>query len=267
MANLPDVLIVGAVAIAVAMLLLWLLSLALRDASIVDVFWGFGFVVVAWTTFALTDEADSRRWLLTILTTIWGLRLTAYLAKRNLGKGEDFRYVAMREKRGRWWWLISLFQVFGLQGVLMWIVSLPVQAGQVSAAAASLGVLAIVGIAAWATGLFFETVGDWQMARFKADPANAGKVMDRGLWRYTRHPNYFGDLMIWWGLYLVALEAAGTWWTVIGPIVMSILLIRVSGKALLEKSLAKRRPGYTEYVARTSGFFPRRPRRTAGAMF
>ncbi len=261
MSGLAEVLGASAIAIAVAMALLWLVSLVVRDASIVDIFWGAGFVIVAWTSFTVADGVDARRWLLAALVSIWGLRLTGYLAWRNIGAGEDFRYVAMRQRWGDRFWIVSLVGVFALQGVLMWIVSLPVQAGQVPTAAERLGGLALAGIVCWAIGLTFETVGDLQLARFKADPANRGRVMDRGLWRYTRHPNYFGDFMVWWGIYLVALEGDGTWWTIVGPVVMSTLLIRVSGKALLEKSLSKRREGYAEYVRRTSGFFPLPPKR------
>jgi steroid 5-alpha reductase family enzyme len=262
MTGLTEVLLVNGAVVVAAMTALWTLSLALEDASIVDLFWGAGFVLVAWVTFAVADGADPRRWLLVLLATVWGLRLAGYLMWRNIGKGEDFRYRAMRERaRGRFW-IISLPKVFLLQGLLMWVVSLPLQAGQVPQERESLAWLAAAGVVAWGIGMFFETVGDIQLARFKADADNAGKVMDRGLWRYTRHPNYFGDFMVWWGIYLVALEASGTWWTIAGPIVMSVLLIRVSGAALLERSLTKRREGYEEYVQRTSGFFPRPPRRS-----
>ncbi len=240
---------------------LWAVSVAVRDTSIVDIFWGAGFVVVAWATYAAADGAADRRLLLAVLTTLWGLRLTVHLARRNLGKGEDYRYRAMRARHGDRWPLRSLWAVFWGQGVLMWIVSLPVQAGQIDATPDALGGLDLAGTLVFAVGLAFEAVGDWQLTRFKADPANAGRVMDRGLWAWTRHPNYFGDFTVWWGLYLVALATGSAWWSIVGPIVMSVLLIRVSGAALLEKSLAKRRPGYAEYVARTSGFFPRPPRR------
>lgn len=240
---------------------LWAVSVAARDTSIVDIFWGAGFVVVAWATYAAADGAADRRLLLAVLTTLWGLRLTVHLARRNLGKGEDYRYRAMRARHGDRWPLRSLWAVFWGQGVLMWIVSLPVQAGQIDATPDALGGLDLAGTLVFAVGLAFEAVGDWQLTRFKADPANAGRVMDRGLWAWTRHPNYFGDFTVWWGLYLVALATGSAWWSIVGPIVMSVLLIRVSGAALLEKSLAKRRPGYAEYVARTSGFFPRPPRR------
>lgn len=240
---------------------LWAVSLALRDTSIVDVFWGTGFVFVAWTAYALADASQDRALLLALLVTAWGLRLTAHLAHRNLGKGEDYRYAEMRRRHGEAWPLRSLFVVFWLQGALIWVVSLPVQVAMADPTPAGLGLLDWIGTAVWAVGLTFEAVGDWQLSRFKADPANRGKVMDRGLWRYTRHPNYFGDFCVWWGIWLVALAAGGTWWTVVAPAVMSVLLIRVSGVALLERSLSRKREGYADYVARTSAFFPRPPRR------
>ncbi len=260
--GISEVLATTAVVVAAAVITLWVVSLLARDASIVDIFWGFGFVLVAWTGYWVAEGADSRRLLLALLVTVWGLRLTVYLAWRNLGKGEDYRYVAMRRRWGRRFPLVSLGTVFLLQGTLMWVVSLPVQAGQTAATPSSLIWLDLLGAAFWLTGLFFETVGDAQLARFKADPANAGKIMDRGLWRYTRHPNYFGDFMVWWGLYLIALATGEAWWSIVGPIVMSVLLMRVSGVGLLERALKTRRPGYAQYVATTSAFFPRPPRRT-----
>ncbi len=240
---------------------LWGVSVALKDTSIVDVFWGSGFVAVAWAAYLLGDGSADRRLLLALLVTVWGLRLTAYLAHRNLGKGEDYRYAAMRRRHGERWPLRSLVVVFWLQGALMWVVSLPVQVAMNDPTPTGLGPLDWIGTAVWAVGLTFEAVGDRQLARFKADPANRGKVMDRGLWRYTRHPNYFGDFCVWWGIWLVALATGSAWWTLVGPVVMSVLLIRVSGAALLERSLTKRREGYADYVARTSAFFPRPPRR------
>jgi steroid 5-alpha reductase family enzyme len=253
--------LLGATAATVAgcMVAIWLLSLALRDASIVDIFWGAGFAVIAATSFLWTDDgASPRRALIAGLVVLWGLRLAAYLFWRNAGHGEDPRYVAMRRRFGSRFWWISLLSVFGLQGVLMWVVSLPVQIGQ-AAPGGALGVLDAFGVALFAFGLFFEAVGDWQLARFQADPASAGQVMDRGLWRYSRHPNYFGDFCVWWGLFLIAL-AAGGWWSVAGPLVMSLLLLKVSGVALLEKDIGERRPAYRAYVRRTNAFFPGPPR-------
>jgi len=239
---------------------IWLVSLKARDASIVDMFWGLGFVVIAWISFFTGGGALSRRQLMVAMVTLWGLRLSAYLTRRNWGKGEDYRYQAMRQRHGDRFPIISLSRVFILQAVVLWIVSLPVQAAQVYPDPKDLGILDFIGLGVWAIGLFFESVGDAQLARFKADPTNAGKVMNRGLWRYTRHPNYFGDFMVWWGIYLVALATKSGFWTVIGPALMSFFLMRVSGVPLLEKSLRKNRPDYEAYIQQTSAFFPRPPK-------
>ncbi len=254
-------LVVSAAAIAVLMLTTWVVSLIKRDASIIDPVWGFGFVVVAWVVRATVSGYDLRQWVLVTMVTLWGLRLSIYLGWRNWGTPEDFRYQAMRRHWGERFWWVSLFTVFALQGVLMWIVSLPVQLGQVSNDP-GLRILGVIGILVWALGLGFEAIGDAQLVRFKANPDNAGKVMDRGLWRYTRHPNYFGDACVWWGIALVAAETGLGAIGFIGALVMTIFLRRVSGVTLLEKSLVKKRPGYEEYVARTSPFVPRRPRRS-----
>lgn len=250
----------AALTVAALMLATWLLSLALKNASIVDIAWGLGFVAVAWAVRARVDGVETRQNLLVVLTSIWGLRLGTYLFIRNHGKGEDYRYRAMRKHWGPRFPIISLLTVFTLQGALMFVVSLGVQLGQ-AATSPDLGVLAWIGAAVWAVGLAFEAIGDWQLARFKKDPANAGQVMDRGLWRYTRHPNYFGDACVWWGIALVAAETGLGRWGLLGAAVMTVLLLRVSGVALLEKSLSKRKPGYAEYVARTSAFVPLPPKR------
>lgn len=249
-----------ALAVVVLMCSTWALSLAMKDAGIVDIVWGLGFVVVAWVARLTAHGVSERQNLLVVCTTVWGLRLAGYLFWRNHGKVEDFRYRAMRKHYGPRFPLMSLLTVFGLQGVLMWTVSLPVQLGQMPDRPMSLGPLAYVGAALWLVGLLFETIGDLQLARFKARPDNTGRVMDTGLWAWTRHPNYFGDFCVWWGLFLIAGETRLGLWAVIGPIVMSVLLLRVSGVTMLEKTITKRRPGYAEYVARTSAFFPRPPR-------
>jgi steroid 5-alpha reductase family enzyme len=250
----------AALAIAGFMIVMWVISLIVKDASIVDVGWGIGFVVVAFSVCIRVDGNEARQRLLVAMTTVWGLRLAVHLFIRNHGKGEDYRYQAMRKRWGRRFPLISLGTVFALQGVLMWIVSLPIQLGQVSDTP-GVGVLGWTGIVVFAVGLFFEGVGDIQLARFKKDPSNAGKVMDQGLWAYTRHPNYFGDACVWWGLALIAAETTVGRWGLIGAVTMTILLRRVSGVTLLEKSLVKRRAGYDEYVRRTSPFIPRPPKR------
>ncbi|MFM8266541.1 MAG: DUF1295 domain-containing protein [Ilumatobacteraceae bacterium] len=253
-------LVTAALVIAVLMISTWVVSLAVRNASIVDVVWGLGFVIVAWAVRLRVDGVEARQNLLLALTTIWGLRLAIYLGWRNHGKGEDFRYQAMRRHWGARFPIVSLLTVFTLQGVLMWIVSLPVQVGQ-TAESPDLGLLAALGVAVWAIGLFFESVGDAQLVRFKRNPANAGALMTTGLWRYTRHPNYFGDACVWWGIALVAAETTVGRWGLIGALMMNILLVRVSGVALLEKSLRRRKADYADYAARTSSFFPRPPRR------
>ena len=245
------------------MLATWSVSLLRRDASIVDIVWGLGFVVVAWASRFVTGASGAGNWLLVAMVTVWGVRLAAYLAKRNLGKGEDFRYKAMRRKHGERFPLVSLYTVFGLQGALMFVVSLPVSLGQRDTDAGA-GFVALAGCVVWAIGLYFEVVGDAQLARFKRDPRNEGLVMDQGLWALTRHPNYFGDCLVWWGLAIVASAQGAGLWAFLGALVMTVLLVRVSGAAMLDRLLAKRKPGYAEYMARTSGFIPR-PRRSARA--
>ena len=235
--------------------------MATRDTSIVDIFWGAGFVVIAWVTFAASDGGADRRLLLAVLTTVWGLRLALHLARRNLGHGEDPRYRAMRARHGERWPRRSLWAVFWVQGLLMWIVSLPVQAGQADATPAGLIWLDALGVGGLVCRLLLRG-GRRPAARVASRPTRraAGQVMDRGLWRYTRHPNYFGDCAVWWGLFLIALSTGSAWWTVVGPIVMTVLLVRVSGAGLLERTIGDRRPGYAEYIRRTSGFVPRPPR-------
>ena len=256
--TLQTILPTNLAAIAVAILLLWFVSLLRRDASIVDIFWGFGFVLVAWLSLWASDRLDSRGFLLVGMVSIWGLRLAGYLVWRNLRKAEDYRYAAMRERHGTRFAIVSLFTVFGLQGLLMWIISLPIQVGVSQAEGWHFAVP--IGVILWGGGLFFESVGDYQLARFKADPANRGRVMNRGLWRYTRHPNYFGDFLVWWGFYAGAAEPTSWRWTIIGPLLMSFLLIRVSGVRLLESSLKSRVAGYEQYVSSTSSFFPLPPK-------
>jgi steroid 5-alpha reductase family enzyme len=255
----------AAVAVAALMLGTWLASLWRRDASIVDIVWGPGFALVAWSAFVVGDGYGPRSALITLMATLWGLRLGAYLLWRKRGEGEDFRYRRMRARWGDRFGVVSLATVFALQGALMWLISLPLQVAQVSGDPGRLTLFDFAGLAVWSVGLTFEALGDWQLARFKANPENEGKVMDRGLWRYTRHPNYFGDALVWWGIFLVALARLELAWTVISPIAMTFLLVRVSGVPLLERSLVKRRPGYAEYVARTSAFIPRPPRSGSAA--
>ncbi len=248
--------------LAALLLALWAISVALRDASIVDVFWGPGFAIVGWTcAWSRGVSLDAGQWLLLALVTMWALRLGVYLGRRNLGHGEDRRYRAMRERIGPKFWWLSVVLVFGLQGAMLWVVSLPIQAALLAGGGPWFGVVAVASLGLWSLGLAFEAIGDRQLARFKADPTSHGKVMDRGLWAWTRHPNYFGDFAVWWGHFGLAFALGVPWWTIVGPIVMSVLLMKVSGVPILEASLRERRPGYEAYVQSTSAFFPWPPRR------
>lgn len=261
---LTDTLIDTAALTVVLVTLLWLLSLALRDSSIVDIYWGTGFVVIAWFT-AVTGTGGlgglaPRAWLMLALVTGWGVRLSVHIFVRNRGRGEDFRYRAWREQAGQAWWWRSYFKVFLLQAVIMWVVAVPVVLAVAHRAGpGALGWLDALAVAVWLTGFVFEAAGDWQLARFKANPANKGGVLTSGVWRYTRHPNYFGDSAIWWGHYLTA-AAAGGWWTIFSPALMTFLLVRVSGVAMLETTLRESKPSYREYIQSTSAFFPWPPR-------
>lgn len=244
---------------------LWMISVLWRDASIVDLYWGPGFFIIALTCLAASDGGGTRALLVVGLTGLWGIRLGAHLLRRNWGEPEDRRYAAMRRHHGERFWIVSLGTVFLLQALLLWLVSLPVQWTVLSAQSFRLNWLDGMGVTLCVVGLLFEAIGDYQLARFKADPANEGSVMDRGLWRYTRHPNYFGDCVFWWGLFLFALNTPAGYMTIIGPVVMTTLLLRVSGVALLERSIGRRRPGYADYAARTSAFIPWPPRSTGEA--
>lgn len=253
----------GLAAIITALTLAWLLSVKLRDASIADVCWGSGFVLLAWVYCLASPAVTSRGWLVATLVTSWGVRLSVHIFRRNHGKAEDPRYRAMRASHGRAFWWRSLFTVFWLQGAILWFVALPVLVVVRSAQPAGLTAFDSLGILLFAVGFGFEVAGDHQLARFKADPSNRGRVLDRGLWRYTRHPNYFGDATLWWGVYTIACAVPGGWLTILSPALMSFLLMRVSGVTLLEAGLKASRPGYREYIARTPAFvpwFPRGPR-------
>lgn len=243
------------------MSILWIISLVLKNSSIVDIFWGAGFVLTGWAYFLLTpDGFPLRKLIIMILVTVWGLRLSIHILIRNLRKPEDFRYQKWREESGKIWWIKSLFQVFLLQGLLMWVISWPLLAGQYRGQPDHLSFLSVLGILLWVFGFYFEAMGDLQLTRFKANPDNRGKLLSHGVWRFSRHPNYFGDSAQWWGYYLLA-AAAGGWWTIFSPILMTLLLIKVSGVALLEKTLKNSKPGYKEYVESTSAFIPWFPRK------
>jgi len=247
-------------AILMTVTLVWVLSVKLRDTSIADVYWGSGFVQLVWLYCLLSPALTPRSWLVAALVTVWGARLSVHIFRRNHHKGEDPRYQAMRASHGRAFWWRSLFTVFWLQGAILWFVGLPVLVAVRAAGPQEFTAIDGLGVVLFLIGFGFEVVGDYQLGRFKAEPSNRGHVLDRGLWRYTRHPNYFGDATVWWGLYLIACATPGGWLTVLSPSLMTMLLMRVSGVTLLEAGLKESKPGYRAYIARTPAFFPWFPR-------
>lgn len=247
--------------ILILMSLLWIVSIIIKNVSIVDFFWGLGFVITCVFYFLKTDGFEIRKILLTSMVATWGLRLSGYIAWRNKGKGEDFRYREFRKKYGenRYWW-ISFFQTFLLQGLLMWLISAPLLGAQYYGAEKPFGILDCLGMVFWLIGFVFEAGGDFQLAKFKSNPTNKGKVLDSGFWRYTRHPNYFGDASAWWGYGLICISA-GSYFPALGSLLMTALIIKVSGVVLLEKSLVVQKPQYKEYIEKTSAFIPWFPKK------
>lgn len=242
--------------------IVWLASVARRDVSIVDSMWSLMILLSLLVYLALSGSFGWRSLLVTVLVAAWALRLALHITVRNHGRPEDRRYRAIRRNNQPHFWLKSLYIVFLFQGFLAWVISLPVIAavsGQTSP-----GPLDYAGLLFWLGGMFFEVIGDYQLARFNRSGRSSSAVLDSGLWRYTRHPNYFGEAMVWWGFYLIALSA-GAWWSIVSPALMTILLLRVSGVALLEKDIADRRPEYRSYVNRTNAFFPGRPKPGSGS--
>lgn len=251
----------AAIIILILVTLLWIWSVLIKNVSIVDIFWGFGFVVVNVLYVFMSGDLNARKILILALVSIWGLRLSIYLAYRNIGKGEDFRYQEFRRNYGpkRYWWF-SYFQTFLLQGALIMIVSLPLLGINSSTGSGNLIWLDYLGIIVWLIGFTFEAGGDYQLMRFKQDASNKGNVLNTGFWKYTRHPNYFGDSAVWWA-YAIFSIAAGSYWQIIGSIIMTLLIIKISGVALLEKTLNETKPKYREYIKRTNSFFPWFPKK------
>ncbi len=256
-----------ALAVAVVLGVTLIVALRVGKHAVVDVAWGVGFSVIAIVSYVLSaafDDGDpARRLLITALTVIWGLRLATHIGLRSRGHGEDPRYEEMLGKARGSRTGYAVRKIYLTQGAVMWFVSLPVQVTAFQPQGLGFdgfGVLVWIGISVWALGMFFETVGDLQLTRFRNDPASKGQVLDTGLWRYTRHPNYFGDACVWWGLSLIAFSAWPGILTILSPVFMTFLLAKGTGKPTLEKDMDKRRPGYTDYVRRTSGFFPLPPR-------
>ncbi len=250
------IIIWAALGILMFMTVLWLISIYLKNVSIVDNFWGIGFILVTFIYCWQCEVLYTRTILMMVLVTIWGLRLSIYLTYRNYGKGEDYRYREFRRTYGpkRYWWF-SFFQVFMLQGGLILIISLPLLGIVLKTNNDVLNLFDFIGLFAWSLGFVFETVGDYQLASFKRHAENKGKLLTKGLWRYTRHPNYFGDTAVWWGFGFFAI-ASGAYWYSLGSLLMTYLIVKISGVALLEKSLQQVKPGYEDYVKTTSSFFP-----------
>ncbi len=257
--ELSQLLGISALVILAYMTVLFFIAQVRRDNSIVDIGWGFGFILVALTVLLVQEEFTPRQLIVTALIALWGFRLSGRILKRNWGKGEDFRYRKWREEWGKYFTLRSYFQVFMLQGFFMWLISIPV----VIIAARPVPEfhwLDFAGIAIWLVGFYFEAVGDWQLDRFLADKQNRGKILDTGLWRYSRHPNYFGEVVMWWGIYAISLSQDWGWAGIIGPLTITVLILFVSGVPLLERSMMNNQK-YRAYAKRTSSFFPLPPKK------
>ena len=231
----------------------WVISLLKNDVSIVDSMWSIMFLIAAASYVMTLDVTGPRATLILILVTIWSLRLAGHIFWRNLGEAEDYRYQKIRSNNSPNFAFKSLYIVFGLQAALAWLISLPLLAA--IGGNNPMGILDLAALILWTVGFVFESLGDLQLVRFRADPKNKGQVLNSGLWSLTRHPNYFGDFCIWWGFYLFALSAGG-WWSLGAPLLMSFLLLKVSGVAMLEKDIGTRRPQYADYIRRTNAFFP-----------
>lgn len=247
--------------ILILVTLLWIWSVFIKNVSIVDIFWGVGFVVVNTFYVFMSGELNARKIVILTLVCIWGFRLAIYLAIRNIGKGEDFRYQEFRQNYGpkRYWWF-SYFQTFLLQGILIMIISLPLLGINYNNSNGNLQILDYLGIIIWIIGFTFETVGDFQLSNFKRDSKNKGKILHTGLWKYTRHPNYFGDSAVWWAYGIFSI-AAGSYWQAIGAVIMTLLILKISGVSLLEKTLKDTKPQYKEYIQKTSSFIPWFPKK------
>ncbi len=260
MASWPLYLLASALTVVALMAAIWLWSLKRRDVSMVDAFWAPGFAVILWTLLILTRNITPFTLLLVFLTSFWAIRLGFYLAGRWLAHGEeDRRYAAMRAHHAGRFGRVSLYTVFGLQAALMWLIALPLQLALLTVPSPPLGLFGILGTALFLLGFALEAAADAQLHAFKANPENEGKVMDRGLWGWSRHPNYFGNAMLWWGLFLLAAETEAARWAFFAPVLMTFLLLRVSGVRLLEKTIAKRRPDYEDYKTRVNAFVPLPP--------
>lgn len=253
------ILLTSAILIVITMTLVWFLSLLTKKMSIVDGFWGLGFIGVTLYFFFTGIDMEPRRFLISYIVTLWGLRLAGHIFYRNHGHAEDPRYAAWRKDWGKNTWWISFFKVFMLQGVLMFIISLPIQMIMYSSGP-FLTKLDWLGVFIWFTGWIFETVADYQLLKFKRRPENKGVVMNKGLWRYSRHPNYFGETLVWWGIFIISLSSGNWFVSILSPLLITFLLLKVSGVTMLEKRY-EGNDKYAEYKRKTSPFFPLPPKK------
>lgn len=257
--SLVETILYSAAAVFVYMAVIFVVALFKKDNSIVDIAWGLGFILVALLTFFLDGEFAGRHIFVTVLVLIWGTRLAVHIFFRNKGRGEDFRYAQWRREWGKWFLLRSFFQIFMLQGLLLLVIASPIILTNHSRER-GISYLDLVGVVLWITGFFFEATGDFQLSRFKRDPGNKGKIMKSGLWKFTRHPNYFGEAVMWWGIFLIALSVKFGWTVIISPLLITLLLLRVSGVTMLEKKYVGNKE-FAEYAKKTSAFFPWFPKK------
>ncbi len=249
------------IAVVAFMCIGWAISLVRENVTIADSFWGIGFVIIAWLTFFAADGFIGRKVIITLLVTLWGVRLCIHLSIRNRGKGEDPRYAAWREKYGENFRIVSLYKVFLVQALFQWLIAMGIQYGQMAETPARLTWLDAAGVVIWAAGFVIETAADYQLTRFLSDPANKGKVMDQYLWRYSRHPNYFGESLVWWGIFVIVLSVPWGVWTIVSPILITYTLLRITGVNLMEETEFFENPEYRAYIEKTNAFVPWFPRK------
>lgn len=253
--------VINLLAVVIMAVVGWVVSLIKKNVTLADSLWGIGFVLIAWINFFGADGFWLRKLLLLILVTLWGLRLSIHLTWRNWGRGEDPRYRKWREDRKDDFWIVSLFKVFLLQALFIWTIALGYQYAQLSAIPGRFTWLDGIGTGIWIAGFLFESIGDWQLARFIKTPGNENKVMNKGLWAYTRHPNYFGECLMWWAIFFIALSTPKSFWTIISPLVISAVLLKMTGIPLTEKAIVDRLPEYENYIQNTNAFFPWFPKK------
>jgi steroid 5-alpha reductase family enzyme len=239
---------------------LWfIISLIKKRNDVADVAWGLGFVVLAWVSLLMSNNFQLRTWLVTLLVSVWGIRLFWHIYSRNKKKSEDPRYAKWRRDWGKWFLLRSYFQIYILQGTLLFLIALPILFINKNSTS-TINSLDFLGLIIWIIGFYFEVLGDAQLRNFIKNPANKGKIITSGLWKYSRHPNYFGEVLLWWGIWLIAFSLPNGWFTVIGPITITFLILKVSGVPMLEKQLEKK-PGFAEYRKKVSIFLPLPPKK------